>query len=183
MKLAAFLQRMTGPCTEHCKTSNSNAWISVSTPNPICNDYSQELNSSFKVPCKEKRLRELMKSQGNQEGSIVTRVLFLVPLNFLKGGHTFLLEKWTPKTVLKIPLLQMGFQPRLGIEGTGDEPCSSYLPRWPFRTASAKEWIWRIKATFQLNLIHLQGSLVSRVCSDWWDFSWGYTDDTSETGN
>lgn len=63
------------------------------------------------------------------------------------------MAKWTPETVLKKPLLQTGLWPRWVTGATGDEPCSSQLPRWSFRTASARGWVWRIKATSQLHLI------------------------------
>ena len=146
------------------QTANSNAFTSVSTSNPVFNDYlvvnPQELYP-FKATCKEKK--ELTKSQGNQEGPMVTRVFFLLPLNFLKDGHDFLLAKGTLETgqetsLVNRTLIQMGHW------GHWRGARISQLPRWSFRTASTGGWVWRIKATFQLHLIPTSRALWSAGC-------------------
>ena len=91
----------------------------------------------FKVTCKERK--ELTKSQGNQEGSMVMRVVcllffFFFALNFLKDGHDFLLAKGTLDTGQETSpanrtLVQMGHW------GHWRGARSSQLARWSFRTA------------------------------------------------
>ena len=95
----------------------------------------------FKVTCKERK--ELTKSQGNQEGSMVMRVFFVLfcfvlfcfALNFLKDGHDFVLTKGTLDTGQETcpanrTLVQMGHW------GHWRGARSGQLPRWSFRTAS-----------------------------------------------
>lgn len=57
-----------------------------------------------------------MKSQGKQEGSIVTWVLFLLSLNFLKDGQAFLLVKWTPKLCSRNLFCKLGSSPNKALE-------------------------------------------------------------------